>query len=152
MLLSQDETVVSPRWPARGVPGADIDVTEDFLASVTAHAVEVPEPSSIGIFGSTLAIFDWLRRRRQNRRLTAALGSPNDHIDPPAPALAAHKSRMPIRDGHLGAVALGHLGGVGLDLMAAIETPHDQPHPGRSGVCRASSVGRCSPSWFTFVR
>jgi hypothetical protein len=37
-------------------------------------------------------------------------------------------------NGHLGAVALGHLGGVGLDLMVAIEAPDDQPNVGRCGV------------------
>jgi hypothetical protein len=26
------------------------------------------------------------------------------------------------------------LGGIGLDLMAAIPVPHDQPHPGRGGI------------------
>jgi hypothetical protein len=29
---------------------------------------------------------------------------------------------------------LGHLGGVGLDLMTTIETPQDQAHVGRSGL------------------
>jgi hypothetical protein len=32
----------------------------------------------------------------------------------------------PVRDRHLGTVALGHLGRVGLDLVAAIAAPHDQ--------------------------
>lgn len=31
-------------------------------------------------------------------------------------------------------MALRHLGGIGLDLVAAIEAPHDQPHTGRRGV------------------
>ena len=45
----------------------------------------------------------------------------------PAPSLSAHKPLVPVENGHLGAVALGHRGRVGLDLVAAIETPHDQP-------------------------
>jgi hypothetical protein len=41
---------------------------------------------------------------------------------------------VPIRDGHLRAIARGHLGGVGLDLMVAIEAADDQPNVGRCGV------------------
>jgi hypothetical protein len=58
----------------------------------------------------------------------------DDHIDAPASALGAYQPRMPIRDGHLGAVALGHFGGVGLDLMPAIETPDDQTHARCRGI------------------
>jgi hypothetical protein len=65
-----------------------------------------------------------------------ALGSADDHIDLSAAALGADQPRVPIRDGHLRAVALGHLGGVGLDLMAAIEAPQDQTHMGGSGVAK----------------
>jgi len=43
---------------------------------------------------------------------------------------------VPIRDGRLRAVALHHLGGVGLDLMPAIEAPDDQTHLGGSGVAK----------------
>jgi hypothetical protein len=41
---------------------------------------------------------------------------------------------VPVRDGHLGAVALRYLGGVGLDLMVAIDAPDDQPHMGRAAA------------------
>jgi hypothetical protein len=61
-----------------------------------------------------------------------------------APALAAQKPPVPVGNTHLGAVALGHFGGIGLDLAAAVEAPHDQPHMGRSGVAerhRWAAVG-----------
>jgi hypothetical protein len=41
---------------------------------------------------------------------------------------------MPVRDRHLAAIARGLLGRVRLDLVPAIETPHDQPHMRCSGV------------------
>ena len=47
----------------------------------------------------------------------------DDHIDAPAPALAAHQPRLPIRDGHLGTIALGHVGWVWLDPLPAIKGP-----------------------------
>jgi hypothetical protein len=57
----------------------------------------------------------------------------DDEIDPSAAALAADKPLVPIRDGHLGAVAFRHLGRAGLDLVAAIEAPDDKPNArGRS--------------------
>jgi hypothetical protein len=51
----------------------------------------------------------------------------HNHIDPAAAACAAHKPRVPVGDRRLGTVPLRHLGGVGFDLMAAIEAPNDQP-------------------------
>jgi hypothetical protein len=62
------------------------------------------------------------------------LSSGHHEIDPPAPAIAADEPLMPVGDAHLGTVALSHLGGVGLDLVPAIEAPDDQPHMGRRGV------------------
>jgi hypothetical protein len=62
------------------------------------------------------------------------LGSAHDEIDAPATALGAHQPRVPIGDGHLRAVALGHLDRVGLDLVPAIGAPDDQPHISRSSV------------------
>ena len=41
---------------------------------------------------------------------------------------------MPVDDRRFGAVALRHFGRVGLDLMATIETPYDQPDLGGGGV------------------
>ena len=58
----------------------------------------------------------------------------DDKIDPPAAASATDQPVMPIRDGHLGTVALRHLGRIGLELVTAIETPHDEPRAGGSGV------------------
>jgi hypothetical protein len=60
----------------------------------------------------------------------------DDEIAPPAPAIAADEPLVPLRDGHLGSIPLGHLGGVGFELVPAIETPHDQPHPRRRGVAQ----------------
>ena len=51
-----------------------------------------------------------------------ALGPADDHIALRLPH-SEQTSRVPIGDGHLRAVAFRHLGGVGLDLMAAIEAP-----------------------------
>jgi hypothetical protein len=62
------------------------------------------------------------------------MGPAHHHVDPTASALAAHKPRGPIWDRHLSAVPLGHLGGVGLDLMAAILAPNDQPDLGGGSV------------------
>jgi hypothetical protein len=42
----------------------------------------------------------------------------DNHIDTPAAASAAHKPGAPIKHRQGGTVALGQLGGVGLDLMA----------------------------------
>jgi hypothetical protein len=66
----------------------------------------------------------------KNQRLkgSSALGSDRDHVDPPAAARAAHKPRVPFRERQLGAVAFGHLGWIGLSLVAAIETPNDEAH------------------------
>jgi hypothetical protein len=43
----------------------------------------------------------------------------DDHIHLPAAAARAHQPVAPIGYGRLGAIALGHLRGVGLDLTAA---------------------------------
>jgi hypothetical protein len=74
----------------------------------------------------------------------AALGSAHHHINPPAPAPRANKPGVPIRGGHLRAIALGHRGRVGLDLVAAIEAPDDQPHMRRSGVAKRQFIGRAA--------
>jgi hypothetical protein len=46
----------------------------------------------------------------------------------------------PIEHGRFGAVSLGHLGRVRLDLMLASPAPHYQPHTRRSGGAEGSSV------------
>jgi hypothetical protein len=50
--------------------------------------------------------------------------------------LSQHKclELAPINNWRSGTVPPSHLGGIGLDLMAAISAPHDQPHVSRSGV------------------
>jgi hypothetical protein len=56
------------------------------------------------------------------------LGSGDNHIHMPAAATGAHETLAPFGDGRLGAVALGHRAGVGLDLPAGVSTPYAQPH------------------------
>ena len=60
----------------------------------------------------------------------------NHEINLPAAAAGARKARVPVDDGGLGTVALGHFAGVGLDLTAALSTPYDQPHHRRCGVAQ----------------
>ncbi len=66
--------------------------------------------------------------------ITRSMPIARPHVPLPRPAPAADKPLAPFRHGHLGAVALGHLGGVGLDLMAAFEAPHDEPHASYSAA------------------
>jgi hypothetical protein len=68
----------------------------------------------------------------------SGFGPSDDEIDLAAAALAAHQPLVPVRDGHLGAVTLGHCGRVGLDLVPAIAAPHDQVGAGSGGAaeCR----------------
>jgi len=74
----------------------------------------------------------------RGRGATGTLGhrhiDASPRIDPPAAAGAADEPRLPVWDSHFGAVALGHLGCVRLDLMAAIEAPHEKPDARRGGV------------------
>jgi hypothetical protein len=56
------------------------------------------------------------------------------HIDRSAPAMRAHKPIAPIENAGPGAILPGHLGGVGLDLVAARLTAHDEPQASRSRV------------------
>jgi hypothetical protein len=67
-------------------------------------------------------------------RLHSPALSGHHEIDPTATALRAHQSLAPIRHRCLGAVALGHFRCVGLDLVATIPAPHDQPHMRRCGI------------------
>ena len=61
----------------------------------------------------------------------SSLPSGHDHIGRPAAAPGTHQPLAPIEYGRFGAVASSHLVRVGLDLMLAFLTPHDQPHAGR---------------------
>ena len=58
----------------------------------------------------------------------------------PAAALGADQPLSPIGHRCFGAVPLGHLGGGGLDLMAAILAPHDQPDA-RAAAALSSVIG-----------
>jgi hypothetical protein len=62
------------------------------------------------------------------------LGSAYDHIDLTAAALGADQPLAPIGHRRFGAVSLGHFGGVGLNLVAAILAPYDQPDAGGGSV------------------
>jgi hypothetical protein len=50
------------------------------------------------------------------------------------PQPEADKASVPVRNGHLGAVTLGHFGGVGFDLVAALPAPYNQPDLSCRGV------------------
>jgi hypothetical protein len=50
--------------------------------------------------------------------LLSTLGSAYNHISLPAAAAGTHQPLAPIEDVGAGAVPNGHLGGIGLDLMA----------------------------------
>ena len=63
-----------------------------------------------------------------------ALGPCDDHISLPAAALGAGYPLAPIADRYIGAISLGYLGRVGLDLMAARLAPDDKAHACRSRV------------------
>ena len=65
----------------------------------------------------------------------------NHEINLPAAAAGARKARVPVDDGGLGTVALGHFAGVGLDLAAAVSTPYDQPQPSLAAASTAVSGG-----------
>jgi hypothetical protein len=60
-------------------------------------------------------------------------GPADDHVDIAAAAAGAHEPRLPVKQGGLRAIAGGVLGGIRLDLVAAIPAPHDEPHAGRGG-------------------
>jgi hypothetical protein len=76
---------------------------------------------------------------REWRNFSAPLCSAYHHVDLPAATPAAHKPRLPFRDRHLGAVALSQLCRVWLDLMPAIEAPHEQPQ--RAAAAFPSVIG-----------
>ena len=64
----------------------------------------------------------------------SALGAGNDHVDVPRAALAADQALVPVIDGRLGAVVLGHLSRVGLGAIPAVEAPDQKAHFGGGGV------------------
>ena len=70
--------------------------------------------------------------------MSVRAGAGHDEVDFPAAALAADEPLVPVRDAEISAVALGHRSGIGLDLVAAIAAPHDEPRMGRGGAaeCR----------------
>jgi hypothetical protein len=62
------------------------------------------------------------------------LGPGDDHIDRSAPAERAHEPIAPIENAGPGAILPGDLGCVGLDLVAARLTPHDESDASRSRI------------------
>jgi len=67
-----------------------------------------------------------------------ALGPAYHKTDVAAATLRAHEPFAPIRNGRLGTVSLGHFGWVGLDFVAAIFAPDDQP---QMRLCGAAEPG-----------
>jgi hypothetical protein len=61
----------------------------------------------------------------------ALLAPAHHHIGLPAAAGGTHQPLTPIEHGRCGAVPLGHVGWVGLDLVTAIATPYDKTDAGR---------------------
>jgi hypothetical protein len=61
------------------------------------------------------------------KEFAGPLSPAHHHIGLPAAAFGTDLPLAPIGHGHLGAVSLGHLGGVGLNLMLTILAPNDQP-------------------------
>lgn len=74
--------------------------------------------------------------KRLGSRFTrlSPLGAAHNHFNSSRIALAVYPPGVPIRDGRLRTVILGHLGRIGLNLMPTIEAPNDEPHAGRGGV------------------
>jgi hypothetical protein len=58
-------------------------------------------------------------------------GPADDHVDIAAAAAGAHEPRLPVKQGGLRAIAGGVLGGIRLDLVAAIPAPYNEPHASR---------------------
>jgi hypothetical protein len=56
------------------------------------------------------------------------------HVDLTAAAPGTPEPIAPGEHAGLGAVPVGHLGRIGLDLMPTCPAPNDQPHAGRGGV------------------
>ena len=75
--------------------------------------------------GKLLDAGDFEKAAQLVRQLAAAFGRPARLLPLPVPALRAYQPLAPIRHRHLGAVPLGHLGGVGLDFMLACLAPYD---------------------------
>ena len=84
---------------------------------------------------------------RRSACLRPALGPAYDHVDVPAPAAAAHEPACPSTHRQRRPVALGLLGRIGLDLVLAVATPHDQPHPGRRGVAQSHLGATVAAHW-----
>jgi hypothetical protein len=78
-----------------------------------------------------------ISRPPRTKSLLSPLGSGDDHIDRSAPAARAHEPIAPIENAGPGAISPGHVGGVGLDLVVARLTPHDE-----SDVCRSRVAER----------
>ena len=72
--------------------------------------------------------------RCATRRSVSQLCTGHHHIDIAAAALRASQPLAPLRHRRRGTVAFGHSSGVGLDLMTAVLSPHDEAHTCRGGV------------------
>jgi len=86
------------------------------------------------------AVEKWAKGSQEQTLASRLSPLTGDHeINLPAAAAGAHKPFVPFGDGHLGAVALGHLAGVGLDLPAAVLDTIRSAAPRPPRRCRASS-------------
>jgi hypothetical protein len=86
----------------------------------------------------------------QTEPALSLLGSAYDHIDLTAAALGADQPLTPIGHRRFGAVPLGHLGRVGLDLMPTILAPNDQPDAGGGSIAeRHRRAGLCLHNYFS---
>jgi hypothetical protein len=104
-------------------------------------ACGIVQPKAIALkfaFGAGLASREFARTlgRHSTKFVLNDLtlfGSGYHHVNASAAALATDQPSAPIRHSHLAAVAVGHLGGIGLAPMPTIETPHVPPHA-RGGI------------------
>lgn len=101
------------------------------------------------------------RRRREGQgplgsqsvrplEVRAPLGPGRYHIDPPAAAPRTDQPFAPIENRSLDAAPSSHLGGIGLDLMAASSSPDDQldtPYAAALGVIGVNVLWRISVSF-----
>jgi hypothetical protein len=119
--LAEQRAVVTLHQPDRGAERREVarGHIEDGLLELEAEPFgsgQLPEDRETNDLSRAPAISVWL--------YGPALGSGNDHVDLAAAAIGAHGPGTTLEDSRLGAVALGHLGRVGLDVvLTSLQTP-----------------------------
>jgi hypothetical protein len=91
----------------------------------TSPSLECPERVESGRLGGL---------DRQGLLALPPRGPGHHHVDVAAAAPGAYEPLAPFENAGRGAISLGHLGSIRLDLVAAIAAPHDQAHASRSRV------------------